>query len=83
MVVIRHQGELATVYAHNSKLLVRRGQKVRRGQLIAYSGTTGHARGPHLHFEVRRGSEAVNPLKVLSTRPSTDLASIPDEVGRN
>jgi murein DD-endopeptidase MepM/ murein hydrolase activator NlpD len=65
MVVIQHAGKVATVYAHNSKVLVRRGQKVSRGQKIAFSGETGHARGPHLHFEVRHSAAPVDPEKIL------------------
>jgi murein DD-endopeptidase MepM/ murein hydrolase activator NlpD len=62
MVVLRHAGGLSTVYAHNSKLLVARGKRVRKGQRIALSGRTGRSRGAHLHFEVRSGITAVDPL---------------------
>ena len=65
MVVIRHSSGIATVYAHNSKLLVRKGQWVAQGARIAVSGSTGHSTGPHLHFEVRSGVAAINPLEVL------------------
>jgi murein DD-endopeptidase MepM/ murein hydrolase activator NlpD len=65
MVVIRHDSGLSTVYAHNSRLLVKQGQKVRQGQLVAYSGNTGHTRGPHLHFEVRNGLSPLNPLDMM------------------
>ncbi|MBC7386587.1 MAG: M23 family metallopeptidase [Cryobacterium sp.] len=65
MVVIRHDGKLSTIYAHNSKLLVKAGQSVRRGQLIALSGNTGHSTGPHVHFEVREGITAINPMVLL------------------
>ena len=67
MVVIQHMNEIATVYAHISKILVRRGQTVIQGQKIALSGQTGRARGPHLHFETRRGLSSVDPLQVLPT----------------
>ena len=67
MIVIRHQRELSTVYAHNSRLLVRQGQYVRQGQKIAISGNTGHSFGPHLHFEVRKGLVALNPAEYLPT----------------
>jgi hypothetical protein len=66
LVVVRHAGQVATIYAHNSRLLVHRGQRVFQGQMIAMSGSTGHTRGPHVHFEIRRGLSALNPLKVLS-----------------
>jgi murein DD-endopeptidase MepM/ murein hydrolase activator NlpD len=65
MVVIRHRDQLATVYAHNSQLLVRRGEKVSQGQQVAWSGSTGHSTGPHLHFEVRHGLAAINPIAIL------------------
>ena len=65
LVVIRHSSGLATVYAHNSKNLVRQGGSVKRGQKIAISGNTGHVRGPHLHFEIRDGVAALDPMLVL------------------
>lgn len=65
MIVLRHPGKLSTIYAHNSKLYVKSGQKVRRGQLIALSGNTGRSSGPHLHFEIREGVTAINPLLLL------------------
>src|SRR6185437_10122385 len=65
MIVLKHSSGLATIYAHNSKLVVRRGQWVSKGALLAYSGNTGHSTGPHVHFEVREGVSAVNPLSVL------------------
>lgn len=65
MVVIRHPNGLATVYAHNSRLSVVEGQRVKGGQQIAFTGKTGHARGPHLHFEVRNGSRAMDPQSLL------------------
>jgi murein DD-endopeptidase MepM/ murein hydrolase activator NlpD len=72
LVVLRHRSGLATVYAHNSKLLVRVGQKVRLGQKIAISGATGHVSGPHLHFEVRDGVTALDPVRLL---PAAALAT--------
>jgi septal ring factor EnvC (AmiA/AmiB activator) len=63
--VILDHGGLATVYAHNSALLVREGQAVLRGGVIALSGQTGHATAPHVHFEVRRDSRPVDPLEYL------------------
>jgi murein DD-endopeptidase MepM/ murein hydrolase activator NlpD len=65
MIVIKHSSGIATIYAHNSKLVVRQGQWVRQGTLIAYTGNTGHSHGPHLHFEIRDGVQAVNPMKLL------------------
>lgn len=65
LVLVRHAGNLVTVYAHNARNLVNKGQRVKQGQAIATVGSTGHATGPHLHFEVRRGTAAENPLSLL------------------
>ena len=65
MVVVRHGGDLLTVYAHNSVLLVAPGQPVRAGDRIALVGQSGHATGPHLHFEVRAGQIPRNPMGFL------------------
>jgi murein DD-endopeptidase MepM/ murein hydrolase activator NlpD len=65
MVIISHSSGLHTIYAHNSRLHVRTGQSVTRGQKIALSGNTGHSTGPHLHFELRSGVIAVNPIPWL------------------
>lgn len=65
MVILKHKAGVATVYAHASKLLVHRGEKVKLGQKIAFSGKTGRVSGPHLHFEVRAGATAVDPLEFL------------------
>ncbi len=62
MVIIKHSGHLTTVYAHNSRNLVKEGSKVNRGQMIARVGKTGRASGPHVHFEVRNDTHAKNPL---------------------
>lgn len=73
MIVIKHHEGLATVYAHASRLLVRKGQTVKMGQRIAISGKSGHATGPHLHFEVRSGVIAVNPYQFLP-KPEVQIA---------
>ncbi len=65
LVLVRHANNLVTVYAHNARNLVNKGQRVKQGQAIATVGSTGHATGPHLHFEVRRGTVAENPLGLL------------------
>ena len=65
LVVVRHAGDLLTVYAHNSVLLVGQGQPVRAGDRIALVGQSGHATGPHLHFEVRSGQIPRNPMGFL------------------
>ena len=68
VVMLRHAGGLVTVYAHNQDNFARRGARVERGQLIADMGSSGHASGPHLHFEVRIGNRAVDPLDCLPAR---------------
>ena len=65
VVIVRHAGGLATLYAHNHELEVRVGDVVARGQIIARSGQTGHVTAPHVHFEVRLGSIARDPLGYL------------------
>jgi murein DD-endopeptidase MepM/ murein hydrolase activator NlpD len=65
LVVIDHGGGLATAYGHQSSIAVGCGQSVSRGQLIGYVGSTGNSTGPHVHFEVRVGGGAVDPLGYL------------------
>ncbi len=65
LLLIRHSDGWVTAYAHNDQLLVRRGDTVNRGQRVATAGATGSVRAPQLHFEIRLGSEAVNPLEYL------------------
>lgn len=61
MIMIRHSNGYVAVYAHNSELEVKRGDKVKRGQTIAKSGQTGNVGSPQLHFELRQGSLPVDP----------------------
>jgi murein DD-endopeptidase MepM/ murein hydrolase activator NlpD len=65
MIIIEHKNGCSTVYAHNAKNLVKKDKRVNRGQVIALVGQTGNATGPHLHFEIRKGKESVNPLFYL------------------
>ncbi|HEY6054763.1 MAG TPA: M23 family metallopeptidase, partial [Gaiellaceae bacterium] len=64
-VVLDHGGGIATAYGHNTSVAVAVGQQVSQGQVIAYSGSTGHSTGPHVHFEVRVNGNAVDPLGYL------------------
>lgn len=61
---LEHGGGLSTRYCHMSRMAVRGGQSVRRGQVIGYVGSTGLSTGPHLHYEMYRGGRAVNPASV-------------------
>ncbi len=65
VVILRHTGGLLTVYAHNARLLVAEGDKVKAGEPIARVGQSGKATGPHLHFEVREGAKPRDPLLYL------------------
>jgi len=64
-VIVRHAGLYSTVYAHARRILVRRGQRVEKGELLAEVGATGRTTGAHLHFEVRRGRTPLDPLHYL------------------
>ena len=65
VVIVRHDDNLTTLYAHNSHLGVKQGNTVRQGTVIANVGSTGHSTGPHLHFEIRVGEQAINPRERL------------------
>lgn len=64
-IIINHGSGLATLYAHNSTLLVSKGDKVTRGQIIAKAGSTGVSTGPHLHYEVRVNGSTTDPVQYL------------------
>ena len=65
LILIKHAGGYMTAYAHNARLLVKRGQMVKRGQEIAVAGATGTVSSPQLHFEIRRGTHALDPTNYL------------------
>jgi murein DD-endopeptidase MepM/ murein hydrolase activator NlpD len=65
VIYIDHGADLETRYAHLSKLLVADGQRVKKGDLIGYVGSTGRSTGPHLHYEVRVAGVAVNPIPYM------------------
>ncbi len=64
-VVLDHGNGVQSVYGHLSRVVVRTGEMVHKGQLIAYSGATGRVTGPHLHYEVRVDGKPVNPRPYL------------------
>lgn len=66
MIVLAHGDDVFTVYAHNKKNKVKKGQRVERGQVIALVGNTGRSTGPHLHFEIRVKNKVRNPAQYLS-----------------
>jgi lipoprotein NlpD len=65
VVIVKHVGQWSTVYAHNRRNRVNKGQFVERGDLVADLGDSGSASGPHLHFEIRKGQTPVDPLRYL------------------
>jgi murein DD-endopeptidase MepM/ murein hydrolase activator NlpD len=66
LVLIRHSNGFVTAYAHASEIVVKRGDTVKRGQVIAKSGQTGNVTSPQLHFEIRKGATPVDPAQYLS-----------------
>ncbi|MSP19813.1 MAG: LysM peptidoglycan-binding domain-containing protein [Bdellovibrionales bacterium] len=70
MVILRHPDTYATVYAHLSKINVKKGDFVSRGQSLGKVGSTGRSTGPHLHFEVRNQRTPTDPLALLPKPPS-------------
>jgi murein DD-endopeptidase MepM/ murein hydrolase activator NlpD len=73
VVHVRHGGDRVTVYAHLSRIDVRKGQRVDQGQHIGAVGATGWATGPHLHFEFRVGGVHQDPLKIAKASESVPL----------
>jgi murein DD-endopeptidase MepM/ murein hydrolase activator NlpD len=67
LILIKHQNGWVTAYAHNDQLMVKKGDQVRRGQVVAQVGQTGRVTRPQLHFEMRKGSRAVNPTQYLKS----------------
>ena len=66
LVLIRHSNGYVTAYAHASEILVKRGETVKRGQVIAKAGETGNVKTPELHFEIRKGATPVDPAQFLN-----------------
>jgi murein DD-endopeptidase MepM/ murein hydrolase activator NlpD len=65
LVLVRHANGYVTAYANAKELLVKRGDQIKRGQVIAKSGQSGNVDAPQLHFEVRKGSAPVDPMQFL------------------
>jgi hypothetical protein len=65
MIVIEHANKVFSVYAHLNKLMVDKGDRVKRGEVIAHTGNTGRSTGPHLHFEIRVKDRARDPAQYL------------------
>ncbi len=72
LLLLRHDGGYVTAYAHADELLVQRGDNVRRGQTIGRVGSSGGVATPQLHFEVRRGTRAVNPAEYLGSQSASN-----------
>jgi murein DD-endopeptidase MepM/ murein hydrolase activator NlpD len=66
LVLVRHPNGYVTAYAHAKELVVKRGDQVKRGQLIARSGQTGNVNAPQLHFEIRKGASPLDPMRFLN-----------------
>lgn len=79
-VIISHRNGLETLYAHNSRICVRRGQKVKTGQIIGCSGASGRVTGPHVHYEVRVRGECADPLEYLRKSEKAVLAEVIDRL---
>ncbi len=72
LVLIRHENGYVTAYAHAKELFVKRGDTVKRGDVIAKAGQTGSVSSPQLHFEVRKGATALDPMKYLSSTTASN-----------
>jgi murein DD-endopeptidase MepM/ murein hydrolase activator NlpD len=72
LIIIDHGGGVTTYYGHLSSFAVGAGDKVERGDVIGYAGSTGRATSPHLHYEVRIDGNPVNPLQEIAIDPSSD-----------
>jgi murein DD-endopeptidase MepM/ murein hydrolase activator NlpD len=71
LVLVRHANNWVSAYANNEEILVKRGDKVRRGQVIAKAGATGAVSQPQVHFELRKGSRPVDPTKYMSDQAAS------------
>ncbi len=83
LLLIRHDNGFVTAYAHADRILVARGDRVDRGQLVGYSGATGDVTQPQLHFEIRRGTRPVNPTAYLGAANATQASLVPSSPARS
>ena len=74
MVIVRHGGNHSTVYAHLSRIQVRAGQAIQKGQVVGAVGSTGWSTGPHLHFEFRVNGVHVDPQSVIQQAQSSSVS---------
>jgi len=65
LVQIDHGNGIVTLYGHNSQVVVKVGQNVKKGQVISYMGSTGRSTGPHVHYEVRVNDNAIDPVRFM------------------
>jgi len=76
LIVISHGKDIYTVYGHNRKNKVSKGERVSKGQVIAEVGNTGRSTGPHLHFEIRVKNSVRNPIDYLTKNQASDSDSL-------
>lgn len=65
LIIVKHQNGLATWYGHNSAIKVKVGDRVKKGQVISEVGSSGRSTGPHVHFEIQKNGQSINPLLYL------------------
>jgi murein DD-endopeptidase MepM/ murein hydrolase activator NlpD len=82
LLLIRHDDGFVTAYAHNDRIVVQRGDRVQRGQVVSYTGTTGDVTQPQLHFEIRQGTKPVNPAAYLG-RGTSQASLTPSSPARS
>lgn len=70
IIVLKHDKKYNTVYAHNSKNFAKKGERVSRGSVIGKIGNTGRSTGPHLHFEIRKSNQVIDPMKFFEIKRS-------------